>query len=37
MMRFLPFVLVAGLSAADGIVPEPAVIERRVTMWTAPL
>ena len=37
MMRFLPLVLVAGLSAADGIAPEPAVIERRVTLWTAPV
>jgi multidrug efflux pump subunit AcrA (membrane-fusion protein) len=37
MMRFLPLVLAAGLSAADGIAPEPAVIERRVTLWTAPV
>ncbi|MFM2089709.1 MAG: hypothetical protein RLZZ127_198 [Planctomycetota bacterium] len=38
MIRIPSLVLaVAGLAAAEGIAPEPAMIERRIAVWTAPI
>jgi multidrug efflux pump subunit AcrA (membrane-fusion protein) len=37
MIRLLPFLCLASLAAAEGIAPEPARIERRIALWTAPV